>query len=104
MYNQRIVLLILLLSICTAGRIFSQITPSTPSVGGCAPFNVSYTGPTGATSHTWNFGDASGLSNSASGTHIYLNPGTYNCTYSGNGNPSSFAVTVHVYAIPTASF
>ncbi len=106
MYKLRIRLLILLMVVCTSQIGFSQIAQGTFSIGGCVPFNVTYLAPAGASGHNWNFGDATGISTIASGSHNYANSGTYTCVYSGSlsGNPVSFSVVVHVYAKPVAMF
>ena len=104
MYKQSLRFFIFLVCICISCTSFSQITISTSSVGGCIPFNATYLAPTGAVGN-WNFGDG-GTSNLASGSHNYLNAGTYICTYSGlNGStPVNFAVTVYAFANPVANF
>jgi gliding motility-associated-like protein len=106
MYKQRIVLFIFLFSICTAKNTFSQIAQGTFSVGGCVPFNTSYAAPAGASNHNWNFGDATGITTIANGTHNYATSGTYSCTYSGivSGTPVSFTVVVHVNPKPVPLF
>ncbi len=102
MYKQRIALFIFFLSFCITKTLFSQIVSGTPSVGGCAPANFTYTAPNGSTGHSWNFGDGSGITTLASGSHNYTSPGTYICTYAGSlGN---FTVVVNVYAKPVPAF
>lgn len=73
-----------------------------PTVGE-APLNVAYSstvnGGVEPYSYEWNFGDNSGLAASASGTHVYTQPGNYIITLTvkdtmGNGAVDTQAITV----------
>lgn len=45
---------------------------------GCNPWSVQFSSLSANTiSHTWNFGDGSGLSNEVNPSHVYREPGTY---------------------------
>lgn len=78
---------------------------NTPTIGGCAPFAVTYTAPAGATGHSWDFGNGTSSTN-AFGAFNYVTPGVYTITYSGTsgGSPVTFTTVATVLAKPAASF
>ncbi len=54
---------------------------STSTTTGCSPMSVSFSNTTtGSPTYSWNFGDGSPLSSTASPTHIYSTSGTYTVT------------------------
>lgn len=104
MYKQKIKLFIFLLSVCAFYNSFSQII-ITPTVG-CVPLlGVTFSGPVGATSVSWNFGDASSsILNSP--LHNYTSAGSYTVTYNAivGGLPVTYTSVVLVHGKPTANF
>ena len=105
MYKQRVLLFTFLFCTCGISTYFSQISSTTASVGGCAPFAVTYAAPAGATSSNWNFGNTL-TSTLSSGSFNYVNAGTYTITYSGSSGtgPVNFKVIAYVIPKPTAIF
>jgi gliding motility-associated-like protein len=97
----------LLLLICAGSfsKLASQITSTSGAVHACAPANVTFTAPPGATSISWNFGQF-GNSNNATGSFNVTTPGSFVATFNGvvGGNNFTFTVPVTVHPKPTANF
>jgi len=76
----------------------------TPTAG-CFPFNVTYSGPPGATGITWNFGDG-GSSNQANPSHNYVTAGNFIVTYNATvgGNPVTYTALVKSNPKPNVNF
>ena len=74
---------------------------------GCAGFNVSFTNTStgflaGTTVYTWNFGDATPVSNAASPTHVFAAGGTYTVTLTmSNGAGCTDVQTANVTVLPS---
>ncbi len=86
-----------------------QAIATTTDTAGCAPYAVTFSNTSvDATGYTWDFGDGS-TSTQTTPVHTYTVPGIYtiSLTASGPGGCSgqlTLPVTVHVKAMPTASF
>jgi gliding motility-associated-like protein len=104
MRKQALAAYLCLFLLCTSSLITAQIV-ATPSVG-CAPLAVSFSGPSGATGVYWTLGAGMGTSTLSNPSPLYVNPGTYNITYTAivGGNPVSYNTQVVVTAGPTGSF
>lgn len=84
--------------------LLAQITANPAS--GCAPLSgVQFTGPSGASNITWDFGNGAS-SNLANPSATFNSPGNFTVTYNAtvNGSPVSYSTQVQVYASPTALF
>lgn len=105
MYKHRASFFLLFVCLCITNRFFAQVTINTPTIGGCAPFSITYTAPANTSNHNWDFGNTQ-TSTSFSGNINYVNPGTYTITYSGTsgGNPVTFTTIAYIVAKPVASF
>ncbi len=86
-------------------RYACQISQNSGPVHACAPANISFAAPAGATSITWNFGTF-GSFTSASGAFNVVNPASFVASFSGivNGSNLTFTVPVTVHAKPAANF
>ena len=104
MYKQKLKLVLLLL-LGFVFRNFGQIT-AVPGFTGCAPYSVLLSGPAGATAVFWNFGQGMGTTTLSAPNPIYINPGTYNVTYTAlvNTVPVSYTAQITVKAPPSGSF
>ena len=80
---------------------------------GCAPVQVGFTdlttSPMGGATYSWNFGNGGGVSNQASPTYTYNQPGIYSVTLTvqdASGCTSSVTQSniIQVYGNPTAGF
>lgn len=80
------------------------------ATSGCVPLTVTFDAiSTLATSYSWDFGDSTGFGNTASTTHIYATPGTYDVTLTGftaAGCSASLIMgnLITAYPVPTAAF
>ncbi|CAN5241305.1 hypothetical protein BH09BAC1_BH09BAC1_03250 [soil metagenome] len=98
------IILALLFWLLLPNSIQAQITANPSS--GCAPLSgVQFTGVSGATNPTWDFGNSTS-SNLANPSATFSTPGTYTVTYNATvgGSPVTYTTTVRVYASPTANF
>ena len=82
---------------------------STPTLTSCGPLNASFINTTtGSPSYTWNFGDGSPASSTASPTHTYASAGTYTVSLiASQGSCSDTLVRTNyltVYNAPLSSF
>lgn len=68
---------------------------------GCAPHQVEFTAPAGASNPTWDFGN-NGTSQLANPDRVYDEPGTYTVTYSDDNGTST--ITINVYNRPIPQF
>jgi gliding motility-associated-like protein len=96
-------LVLLLFFLCYNQTTNAQIVAS-PSAG-CAPLNVTFSGPSGATNIYWNLG-LGVTSTSATASNLYISPGIYNVTYSAmvGGSPVNYNININVSAGPPANF
>jgi gliding motility-associated-like protein len=102
MFKQTARLFLLLVCLGTF-KSFAQIA-ITPTAG-CFPFNVTYSGPAGATNVFWNFGDG-GTSNQTNPSHNYVNAGNFIVTYTANvgGSPVTYTALVISSSKPNPNF
>lgn len=105
MPKQKTVLFLLFFLVCAKSFVFSQISSTSGSVSVCAPANITYTAPAGATSISWTFGGTATFTN-ATGSFNALVPTSFNAVFNGivAGSPVSFTVPVVVHAVPVANF
>src|SRR5688572_5288402 len=96
---------LLLLLLFSGGQIYSQISQTSGPVNACAPANITFSSPAGATGITWTFGSF-GTFNTATGGFNVTSPASFNAVFSGmvGGNAVTFTVPVTVHAKPTANF
>jgi gliding motility-associated-like protein len=103
MCKQKANIFIFIFFLCISTVSFSQIV-ATPSAG-CAPQNIQFTNPPGATGVLWIFGDggSSPLSNPG---HNYLLAGNYNvvCTATIGGVATTHTILVKINPKPVAGF
>ncbi len=85
-----------------------DFTSSTTS--GCVPLTVNFEAASAlATTFEWDFGDSTGVGNTASVSHTYFSEGTYDVTligYTAAGCSTSYSMNnlINVYGIPIANF
>lgn len=82
---------------------------STPTLTSCGPLNATFANTTtGSPAYTWNFGDGSATSSSATPTHTYSTAGTYSVSLiASQGSCSDTLVRTNyitVYNAPVSSF
>ncbi len=82
---------------------------SSASTSGCAPFSVSFiNNTTGTPTYSWDFGDGSPLSSSASPVHTYTSTGAFTVTLIASQGSCSDTLSIPnmivVYPTPEASF
>ncbi len=102
--RQGIFIAIILAILFVPAQLLAQITAN--PTNGCAPLSgVQFTGPSGASNISWDFGNSTS-SNLANPSATYNTPGTFTVTYNAtvNGSPVSYTTQVQVYASPNASF
>ncbi len=90
--------------------LYAQAAAS-PSLNGCAPFDVDFTNTSSGGTYTWDFGDGSPTETTFEPSHTFINPGVYNVMLvafdaaSCNTYDTSYVtVTVGSGTTPTADF
>ena len=105
MPNQKITLFLLFFCVCFKNHFFSQVSSTSGPVSACAPANITFTAPAGASSISWSFGSFPPSTN-ATGNFNVATPTSFNAVFSGivNSVPVTFTVPVVVHPKPVASF
>ena len=102
---QKIFVFLVFFCLARFDHSLAQITSTSTLVNECAPANITFTAPAGASSIFWNFG-AYGSFNTATGSFNVLTAASFSAVFNGvvGGNPVSFTVPVIVHAVPVANF
>jgi gliding motility-associated-like protein len=91
---------LLFIAACIVATVANAQKATSPTIG-CAPLEVKFEAPAGATSSFWTFGDGA-TSPTANPTNLYTTPGTYTVVYraTAGGSPIGSPITITVSAKP----